>query len=147
MFLTTDVFTTFDNLVEDVFNEAFSKRSNLGNMVQKASYPKMDVYHDDNNMIIEASVPGLNKDDIEISLEDSVLIIRGKTEKSTSKNNIIYLHKELHRSSFIRSIMIDKKIYDTDKILAEQTNGILKISIPKAQQLLKKEDAKKITIK
>jgi HSP20 family protein len=97
----------------------------------KFRYPRMNIKSLDNEFLIEAAIPGLTKEDIKVDFSDGILTISGvsKNEKNEEQNG--YVVRELHKSSFSRSISIDEEICDVEKIDAGVTDGVLTIKIPK----------------
>lgn len=107
------------------------------------STPAMDVTEDEKAYQIKTDVPGFNKEDIKLSLENNILTIEGeqKAEEKEEKKN--YIRRERRYSSFKKSVQIYDDI-DIDKINASMKNGILELTLPKIQA--KKIEAKKIEV-
>jgi HSP20 family protein len=100
----------------------------------KFSYPKMNIRSFEDSYVIEAAVPGLKKDDIQVAYADGLLTITGESQNETNNEDSRYwVIRELHKSSFTRSINIDESVCDTDNISAEVLDGILVVKIPKKQ--------------
>lgn len=134
--------SVFDNLFNDFFNTV--SRTPFTAVSQKSNYPRVDIRENREAVIVDATVPGLSKEDVSIDYEDGHLKI------SADKQDIVYgdefVHREIHRSSFSRWFSIDEEIYDTDHIDAELDNGILSIIIPKKTEAVKPLP-RKITVK
>lgn len=111
---------------------------------RKSSGPAIDIYQDKDNLYVEASLPGIKPENAEISIEDDILNIHGSVEEQTSLKESDYIHREVHRGSFQRVIKLPVEVKG-DQATAEFSNGILKISFPKAAKITSK--AKKIPIK
>lgn len=117
----------------DLFDDFMSTKQN--NM-------KCDIYEENNIYYIELDIPGFNKEDIkvEVNKKDSIIITAEKDyEKSEDKN---YIHKERYYGKYQRSFYLEN--LDNDNINAEFINGVLKISIPKKEEV---ENKKYIDIK
>ena len=139
----SDLFSGLDNF----FNKAFSDMG-FGEEFDLSfkGYPRVDVYDDGgSNLLIEASVPGLSKDNVRVDWQNGELVICGDSVVDKSRNTNNYVHKELHRSTFCRSFKIDERKFDVDKIDAKVDNGLLTINIPRKD--LSKFETKKIEIK
>ena len=126
-----DPFAGLSNLhsqIDDIFNgmHGFSNwpETSINSLA-------MDVYkEDDKELVAEIHAPGFTKDDISIDVNNGLLEIKGEKheqEKSKAKARN-YMLRESH-SSFYRSIMLPKNV-NGDKVKANFTNGVLKITLP-----------------
>ena len=102
----------------------------------------IDLYETDKDLVIEAPVAGVNPDDIEISLEKDLLIIKGKREKKNEKEKRKYLIQECYWGPFSREIILPVEV-DSMNIRAEIENSFLIVRIPKAYR----EEKRKIEVK
>lgn len=109
----------------------------------KMDLMKTDVYEEDGNIHIEMDVPGFNKNDIKIDVEDGILTIEAEKEESTEdKDSKNYYRRERTYGSFKRQFNVGN--VKEENINANFNNGVLKISFPKEE---KKETKKFIEIK
>lgn len=93
--------------------------------------PRIDVEEDNANVYIYAELPGMDKNDIKVTLnEERVLTIRGEKKKTEENTETKRLQNERRFGSFTRSINLSEQV-NTQVINAEFTNGVLKISIAK----------------
>lgn len=99
--------------------------------------PAIDVSETDNEIIVKVDIPGVNPEDMEISLSDNVLLIKGEKKKEEEKKENFY-RMERYYGSFMRAIQLPCEV-EEDKISAIYKNGVLKIVLPK-----KPEEKKKI---
>jgi len=106
--------------------------------------PSIDVEETDKNILIKADLPGLDKKDITISLEDNILSIKGEKKEEKVEKSKTYLRSERFCGSFVRDIPIHAEI-DTEKIDAKYNNGVLELSLPKKD--IKQIKAKTVEIK
>lgn len=107
--------------------------------------PRVDIYADENNIFIEAEVPGLKKEDLKISLQDNILTISGKKKKSEKKNEEKqYFRNEIIYGDFSRSFSVPEDI-NPDNVEAVFENGILLVTLGK--QEVKRTKEKNIEIK
>ena len=106
--------------------------------------PTIDVAETDKEIVITAEMPGLERKDVEISVEDDVLTIRGekKVEKEEGDKNKNYHFSERSYGMFYRVLQLPPGV-DPSKIQATMSNGVLKITIPKPAR----SEAKKIEVK
>lgn len=99
--------------------------------------PAVDVYEKDNAVVVEAPLPGIDPDKVQVSVENDVLSIEGHTEKKTEVDEKNYYRKEVRSGSFHRAVALPSSV-DGDQAKAEYKNGILTVTIPKAAQVVKK---------
>ena len=95
--------------------------------------PAVDMYEDNDNVIVETQLAGIDPEKIDISIENDVLCIKGEGEKKTEVEEKNYYRKEIRRGSFYRSIPLPARVLG-DKASAVAEGGILKISVPKAPE-------------
>lgn len=110
----------------------------------RAEEPAVDIYQDKSNLYVEISLVGVNPKDVEISIDDSVLTIQGKTEEKKEIKEKDYLRKEIRKGTFRRVIKLPIEVKG-NKAVAESIKGILKITIPKISKAI--PQSKRIPIK
>lgn len=119
--------TSLHSQLDDMFNGFFSSP-----MPATSSMPAMDVYTDDDKQLVaEVQIPGFDKKDIDISVHDGVLEIKGeKSEKEEDKDKKKrnYMVRE-SSASFYRRIALPK-VADGDKVEAHFNKGLLKVTVP-----------------
>ena len=96
--------------------------------------PTVDIKEDDNNYLIRADVPGVDKQDIEVRLENGVLSISGekKTQKEEGEGTINH-RTERYYGSFFRRFTLPTTV-QSDKVDASYKDGVLSLTIPKAEK-------------
>ena len=99
--------------------------------------PPLDVFEEDNYLIIELEIPGVEKDGIEISFANKVLTIFGEKKTRLDKEKLNFFRIERSSGKFHRKIDIEHNI-DEESINAELVNGVLKISLPIVDEINKK---------
>ncbi|MFA6304802.1 MAG: Hsp20/alpha crystallin family protein [Patescibacteria group bacterium] len=99
-----------------------------------AFVPSLDIYQDNNNVIVEAPLAGIKPNDVNIVIENDVLTIEGKAEKKSEIDDKNYYRKEIRSGSFHRSVALPVGV-NGDLAKAEYQDGILKITVPKQEQL------------
>lgn len=122
--LIFDDFGDFYNMVDDFFNFNWPSKRNL----MKDTF-KVDVQEHDNNYLVEAEVPGIDKNEINIEMNEGRLNISIKREESINEEKKNYIHKERRYSSMSRSIYLEDA--KSEGIKASLENGVLKINVPK----------------
>ena len=92
----------------------------------------LDVIHEGDDIIVRASLPGLDPDDIQVTLEENVLTIKAQTKAERESQEGNYLMKERRTGSFYRTLRLPDSV-DTDKARPRYENGVLTISFPKVE--------------
>ncbi|HVT57573.1 MAG TPA: Hsp20/alpha crystallin family protein [Thermoanaerobaculia bacterium] len=108
--------------------------NNVGEEVAGQSWtPPVDIQETEDAYRLQAELPGMTKDDIQITLENNVLRVSGerKFEKDTKKEN--YHRIERSYGSFVRSFVLPLQV-SPDKVEAAFENGVLSVTVPKAEQ-------------
>ena len=121
------------NEFDDIFNHMAPLSTNLPNM-----YPALDIYQDDKNIIVEAQLAGVEPKNVELSVKNDVLILKGSIEKKTEIDEKNYYRKEIRSGNFNRSVALPATVI-ADKAEAIYENGVLKITIPKETKEISKE--------
>ncbi len=106
--------------------------------------PAIDLYEDKTHVIAETALPGINPDDVEVSVADGVLTIKGTSKKESEIDEKNYYRKEVRSGSFYRQVALPTNVV-TDKTSADYEDGILKVKMPKATEV--KAKTVKINIK
>jgi HSP20 family protein len=94
----------------------------------------LDVTTDADSLTIEAALPGVSPDDVDITVENGTVTISGKTASERSGDEGSYLVQEIRRGSFSRSVSLPTGL-EPDKASATFEHGVLRLSIPKAEQV------------
>ena len=103
--------------------------------------PRLDVVERDNEFVVKAEMPGMKKDDIEVSLENGVLTITAETKSETEeKEGDRVIRQERRYGKFLRSLRLGKEI-DEKKVKASYKDGILELVLPKAEEVKPKKIA------
>lgn len=105
--------------------------------------PAIDVYQDNDNVIVETPLPGVDPEKVDITIENDVLTISGQTEDKQEIKRENYYRKEVRQGSFSRSVILPMSV-KADMAEAHSEKGILKVIIPKAEEVKPKKIAVKI---
>jgi len=122
-----------DRLWDSFLESGLRKRGEEGEWL-----PSLDVAETKNELVVKAEVPGMDPKDIDISLSDGVLTIKGEKRQEKEEKEADYHVVERSYGSFLRSVQLPKEV-QSDKISASYKNGILKITLPKSEEAKKKE--------
>ena len=99
---------------------------------QGSAYPKVNVYEYDDKIGIVDEIPGLNKKQLNVDVEDGVLTISGDKHSTFEDEGAKVIRRELKQSSFKRSFELGE-LLDGEKIDANFKDGVLSVSIPKVE--------------
>ena len=132
----------FDNLVETQFPEVVKQ---VGvKPYQGSAYPKVNVYEYDDKIGIVAEIPGLNKKQLNVEVEEGILTISGDKHNTFEDDGAKVLRRELKQSSFKRSFELGEQL-DGDDISANFKDGVLSVTIPKKEPVIPKKHSVKIS--
>lgn len=104
-----------------------------GAMSESHSALALDVYGDDDRIVIEAAMPGVRPEDVDISVLGDTLTISGHARDEKGADESGYSYREIRRGSFSRSVTLPGGL-NADQASATFDNGILRLSIPKAEE-------------
>ena len=118
-----------DRLFDDAFTRPFSIRDGWS-----ASTPAVDMYQTDDAVVVKASLPGIKADEVQINVTGDVLTLKGEVKHEEEKNDRSWHIREQRWGSFQRSVALPTNVV-SDKAKAEFENGILVITLPKAEEV------------
>ncbi len=129
---------TLRQRLDRLFEEPFPRWDKEKELFSTEWSPSVDIRETDKSLVITAEVPGIEDKDIEVEVEGSNLILKGKREfeKETKKED--YHRIERSYGSFYRSFTLPDYV-DADKIEAQHDKGVLKITLPKKPELKPKK--------
>lgn len=120
--------TRLDDLIDSVFDAAFYGDENC------TSHLPLDVWQDNDAWVIEAEVPGVGRDDLDIRVENGVLTIAGERKAASEASDTrYYLRERCSGTKFSRSVVLPETA-DGDRVTAELANGILTLRIPMREE-------------
>jgi HSP20 family protein len=118
-----------DDLFEDLFREFFRVPEAGAGPLE----PAAEVAESDGEVIVKLEVPGVDKDQLHVSVTDDAVTVHGETRKETEEKKQSYYRQEISYGAFRRTVPLPADV-DPAKASAELKNGILKITLPKAAQ-------------
>lgn len=127
--------TSFSALVDRFLNDSITRAGG------STFVPKTDVVETANAYEVHLALPGVNKEDFNIEVNDNHLIISGERKFQNEKKEKNYHAIETHYGSFSRSFTLPENV-DASKINAKYNNGILEVSIPKDEKKVLKQTIK-----
>jgi HSP20 family protein len=98
----------------------------------------LDLYEDGNEVVVKAEMPGMTKEDIQISFADNVLTISGEKKQEDEDRGKDYYRAERVYGAFMRRIVLPTEV-NPEKARALFKNGVLEIRLPKSESAKKKE--------
>ena len=129
---TLDPFFNFDS------HQFFNLKRNRGQIDEEVNLPKVNVTEDENFFHLEAETPGMKDKDISIEVHNGVLTIKGHKENDSETEKEHYHIREFSSQSFERSFKLSDRV-DTEKVSAKIDNGVLKVDLPKHEQIKPKK--------
>ena len=131
---------TLREAMDRLFNDAFTRPLSFteGNW----SVPAVDMYQTDNEVVVKAAMPGIKADEVQINVTGEVLTIKGELKQKEEVKEKAYHLREQRWGAFERSIVLPTEVV-ADKARADFENGIITITLPKAEEV----KPKSITIK
>jgi len=131
---------SFRREINRLFEDFFGRGPETRIRPAEAWTPCVDVAETEDSFIVTAEVPGMSKDDIKISLSGNVLTLRGEKKEEKEEKERNYHRVERRFGSFTRSFTLPADI-DASKVKAAYKDGVLKITLPKKEEVKPKEIA------
>ncbi len=116
-----------DHLFDDAFTRPLTLRDGW-------SAPAIDMYQTDDEIVVKASLPGVKADEVQINITGEILTIKGETKQVEEKKDKAWHMREQRWGTFERAIALPTEV-TADKAKAEFENGILTITLPKAEEV------------
>jgi HSP20 family molecular chaperone IbpA len=125
--------TEVDDVMDetDVETEVGYSDEDTGQAEEQEGQLTVDVFQDDQNIIIQSTIAGVSPDDLDVSITNDMVTIRGERRRTFSVDPEDYFYQECYWGTFSRSIILPVEI-DADRAEAKIKNGVLTIRIPKA---------------
>jgi HSP20 family protein len=122
---------TLREAMDHLFDDAFTRPLSLaGNW----SAPAIDMYQTDNEIVVKAALPGIKADEVQINVTGDTLTVKGEVKQEEEKKEKAYHIREQRWGAFERSILLPTEVI-ADKAKADFENGILTVTLPKAEDV------------
>ena len=121
---------TYDNLIENFFSSDV--------LPSRSTVPALDIVEKENEIVVNAELPGVKKEDVKITFENNILTLSSEQKPSEVSEKDTVLLKEIRNSGFDRSVKFGYQI-DAAKISAEMSDGVLTITLPKTEEAKPKQ--------
>ncbi len=129
---SSDPLVQLQNEVNDLFDRVFRGWGWYDpTALRSALMPALDVEEDDQQYYLHLDVPGVDRRDLSVEVDNGVLIISGEKREETEKGSRRQRSKERYYGSFYREISLPQDA-DVERLKAELTRGVLTVTIPKA---------------
>ena len=122
---------TLREAMDRLFDDAFTRPLSLRDAW---SVPAIDMYQTDDEIVVKAALPGIKPDEVQINVTGEVLTLKGEMKHEEDKKEKAWHIHEQRWGSFERSIVLPTDVV-SDKTKAEFENGILTITLPKAEEV------------
>ena len=114
------------NWIDEFFSDVMADDENRSRFM-----PSVDIKENKKNLVVKAEIPGMDAKDIDLTLEKDMLIISGERSEEKEEEDENYYRKETFSGSFRRALKLPVDV-EADKIKADYKNGVLKVTLPKA---------------
>lgn len=137
-----DAFGNLENIQREMnrmFNLSLAREGHRDmGLLDGAWSPAVDIYDSKDNILVKADIPGLSKDDIDVTVQADTLIIKGekKQEKETREKD--HVRTERYYGSFQRAIRLPADV-QADRVEATYKNGVLELVLPKSEKAKPKQ--------
>lgn len=128
----------FEGEIDSVFENFFNADVTPALHGERKYAPAIDVIENENETLLVAELPGVSKDDIKISMENNLLTISGSRKSNALPEKANWVRNEIRTGDFVRTLQLPEGI-TAEKISAEMNNGLLKITMPKAEEVKPRE--------
>lgn len=118
----------FNQMIPSKFGEFF-RTGNLG--------PSVDLQETDTDFILKADIPGVKQEDLDITVDENVIILKGETKRDEVHEEKGYHMTERRYGSFYRTIPLPSEV-KSDQAVAKYKNGVLELRVPKAETTTKR---------
>jgi HSP20 family protein len=120
--------------MDRLFEDSFVRPSRALAAISEITVPALDVYQTPNEVVVKAALPGVKPEDVTIDITGDTLTIRGETKAEEEVKREDYLYQERRYGAFSRSVVLPGGL-KTDKAEAIIEDGVLTLTIPKAEEV------------
>lgn len=129
---------TLRQAMDRLFEDSFVRPSRLTADFGDGGNLPIDMYQTDDSVVVKASVPGVKPEEVEVTITGDTLTIKGETRAEEEVKQDSYVRQEISYGAFSRSILLPSSL-QTDKAEATFENGVLTLTIPKAEETKPKQ--------
>jgi HSP20 family protein len=129
---------SFNSRADRFFNDFFNPSRGV-NVTEKWGWnPRVDIYEEDNAIVLTAELPGVERDNISVDVKDGVLTLKGERSSENEVTEESFYRRERSFGSFERRFNLPDNV-DPEKITADYKDGVLKVDIPKPEDVQPKQ--------
>jgi HSP20 family protein len=125
---------TLREAMDRLFDDAFTRPLSIRDGWSTLSAPAIDMYQTDDEVVVKAALPGIKTDEVQINVTGDVLTIKGEMKHEEEKQDKAWHIREHRWGSFERSVALPTAVI-SDQAKAEFENGILTVTLPKAEEV------------
>jgi HSP20 family protein len=125
---------TLQDEVNRLFSTSFSRSFGDEGMARGAWTPSVDIYESQDQIVLEAELPGMNREDFEVTVENNVLTLRGERRFEKREESDNYHRVERAYGGFSRSFTLPQTV-SPDGATAEYKNGVLRVVLQKREEV------------
>ena len=118
--------------INQLFDPDYPDRST--GLFDRASSPAIDVVEENDHFTVLCDLPGVDQKDVDVSIASNVLTIKGEKRMSTNSDKAKIFRREEWAGNFQRTLSLPRSV-DPEKIQAEMTDGVLRIQLPKREEV------------
>jgi len=141
-----DPFSDLARVREDMgrmLDEFFGRRAWPAFWREEGLSPALDIYETDNEVVVKMEAPGVSKEDLDISLDENEIRVKGEVRKDEEVKESGYYRRERRYGSFSRSAALPARVVP-DKAKATFRDGVLEVRVPKVEE--EREKTRKVLI-
>jgi HSP20 family protein len=118
------------NHFSNFFSDPFFPAETAGDEASpKVWHPAVDIFEKDDKLVIKAELPGMDKKDISLDLQNGVLTLRGERKYENEVQEENFYRKEMSRGTFVRTFALPAEV-DAEQVTADFKDGILTVEVP-----------------
>lgn len=129
---------TLQNEMNRLFNFSMARHPGEANVMSGNWAPAVDIHDCKEEILVKADIPGMNKDEMEITVENDVLMIKGEKKREVEVKEDSCVRSERFYGSFYRSIILPSGV-DQTRVAANYKDGVLSIRLPKREEAKPKQ--------
>ena len=116
-----------------LFTGALPRSLSQEEMLHGAWTPSVDIFENKDHLVLEAELPGMNREDVEVAIENNVITLKGERKFEKKEENDNYHRVERSYGAFTRSFTLPQNV-TSEGAAAEFKNGVLRVSLPKREE-------------
>src|SRR5919202_3026908 len=124
---------TLQDEVNRLFSSNLARTFDDEGIARGAWNPSVDIYENKDQIVLEAELPGMNREDFDLTIENNVITLRGERRFEKKEDSDNYHRVERSYGSFSRSFTLPQTV-NAEGATAEYRNGVLRVTLPKRKQ-------------